>query len=87
MKDKEEVGPFPKVTKEDLLMLKGRTGKLIFGTINIDDKNLEALKEMFYNPEAYNIIPFDNIWDEGDNNKLKGYFIPSYKIKEDNGTI
>jgi len=51
-------------------------GKMIFGTIGESD-NTDEWKNIFMNPESYKIIPFDNIWEEGNANKLKGFFTPA----------
>lgn len=43
----------------------------------------ESLKNMFYNPDAYNVIGFDNIWDDGAENTKCGFFAPAYLNLED----
>lgn len=40
---------------------------------------LEGLKDMFYKPETYLVLPFKNIYC-GDGSSLTGFFIPSYRI-------
>ena len=42
------------------------------------DSHFETLKDMFYNPEGYNCLEFDNIWDESATTKKCGFFIPQY---------
>ena len=38
-------------------------------------------ESMFYNPEAYNLLPITNIWDEGADHTTCGYFFPAFKNK------
>ena len=57
----------------------GTTGMLIaFGTGGEEDAEYEGLKELFYSPEAYNILPIRNIWDTGADNSACGFFVPAY---------
>jgi hypothetical protein len=57
----------------------GTTGMLIaFGTGGEADAEYEGLKELFYSPEAYNILPIRNIWDTGAENSACGFFVPAY---------
>ena len=44
-----------------------------------DDKknNFTTLKDMFYHPDGYNCVGFDNIWDNGATEKC-GFFCPQY---------
>src|SRR5690625_1186100 len=39
---------------------------------------IEGLSELFYNPEAYNILPINNMWDEGADGSSCGFFHPVY---------
>ena len=48
---------------------------LCFGTGGDEDSNFETLRSMFYNPEGYNCIQFDNIWDDVAT-KPCGFFCP-----------
>ena len=50
---------------------------LCFGTGGDEDSNFETLRSMFYNPEGYNCIQFDNIWDDVAT-KPCGFFCPQY---------
>jgi hypothetical protein len=47
-----------------------------FGTGGDEGSHFETLKDMFYNPEGYNCLEFDNIWDESATTKKCGFFIP-----------
>lgn len=49
-----------------------------FGTGGDSGSHFETLKDMFYNPEGYNCLGFDNIWDESAATKECGFFIPQY---------
>ena len=61
---------------------------IAFGTGGDEDSHFETLKDMFYNPDGYNCIGFDNIWDETPSDKQCGFFIPQYTnmdFRDDNG--
>lgn len=49
-----------------------------FGTGGTEGSDFEGLKDMFYNPEGFNILPFDNIWDEKSENTKCAFFVPSW---------
>jgi hypothetical protein len=53
------------------------------GTASSDNSSFEALREIFYEPQAYNCLEIDNIWDEGAN-KACGFFVPQYTNMEGN---
>jgi hypothetical protein len=36
------------------------------------------MKDMFYNPDGYNCLGFDNIWDESATTNKCGFFVPQY---------
>ena len=60
---------------------------LAFGTGGDEGSNFETLRSMFYNPEGYNCIQFDNIWDDVAT-KPCGFFCPQYTnmdIRDENG--
>ena len=60
---------------------------LAFGTGGDEDSNFETLRSMFYNPEGYNCIEFENIWDDIAT-KPCGFFCPQYTnidIRDENG--
>ncbi len=50
---------------------------IAFGTGGGDDQDYEGLKDLFYEPEAYNALEFENTWDEGAT-KPCGFFVPDY---------
>lgn len=51
------------------------------GNNNKNDGYIEGLEEMFYNPEAYKCIAFENIWDEGMEGTVCGFFAPTIEIR------
>lgn len=61
---------------------------IAFGTGGDENSHFETLKDMFYNPDGYNCIGFDNIWDETPSDKKCGFFIPQYTnmdFRDNNG--
>ncbi len=61
-------------------------GRLIMGTSLDGDNNIEEWKSIFMNPENYGFQGFDNIWEEGKAERLRGFFIPASENKGDNLT-
>lgn len=51
---------------------------IAFGTGGEEEANFEGLKSIFYEPEAYNCLPIENIWDEGLQGTTCGFFVPVY---------
>lgn len=49
-----------------------------YGTGGTDQANYEGLKDIFYEPEAYDCLPIYNIWDEGKQGTVCGFFVPQY---------
>ena len=45
----------------------------------------DGLKKIFYNPEAFNVLSFDNIWDKGAENTKCGFFVPAWANMESSG--
>lgn len=52
--------------------------QIAYGTGGSDDADFTGLKEMFYHPDGYNILAFDNIWDEKAENTKCAFFVPSW---------
>ena len=80
----EEAGKFPKLKDAwNIALSSMQQGELTyglmlaFGTGGTEGADYEGLKELFYYPDGYNILPFDNVWDEGAT-KQCGLFIPEY---------
>lgn len=49
---------------------------IIFGTGGGDDDNWEDFEEIFYNPDMFNILPIENIWDEASEGTFCSFFHP-----------
>lgn len=54
---------------------------VIFGTGGDMEKGTIDFHHMYYNPEAYNIIPVANVWDKGAENTWSCFFFPAYLNK------
>lgn len=57
---------------------------IAFGTGGTEGGSFDGLKDLFYKPDAYNILSFPNIWDEGRGDTKCGFFVPSYSNMEGN---
>lgn len=81
----EEFGKFP---NGDKAWMANRDGseegditagfQLGFGTGGTEDADFKAMETMFYEPDAYNVLPFENVWDEGLEGTTCGLFTPAY---------
>jgi hypothetical protein len=49
-----------------------------YGTGGSEDTDFTGLKDLFYEPKAYNALPIKNDWDEGVADKACGFFVPQY---------
>lgn len=83
----EEAGSHPKLleayTRSEALVenLGRRVGmRTVFGTSTSKGPSLAGMKEMFYNPEDYNILPYLNPFMANGVPQLTGYFIPSFTM-------
>ena len=84
----EEAGKFPNL-KESFMATKPTvedglytTGLIIgFGTGGGDDSNWADFEDMFYDPNPYNLLAFDNIWDENASGTSCSFFVPDYLNK------
>lgn len=79
----EEAGSFPGLLKAwEVTMPTMRQGSktlgtmVAFGTGGTEGADFEAMEEIFYNPEAYDCMAYENVWDEGAYGTTCGYFIP-----------
>ena len=50
---------------------------IAYGTGGTDEADYTGLKDLFYEPDGYNILGVDNIWDEGAVKKC-GFFVPAW---------
>lgn len=55
---------------------------IAFGTGGTIGASFEGLKELFYKPNANNVLSFHNIWDDGRENTECGFFVPAYSNLE-----
>lgn len=55
---------------------------IAFGTGGTEGSSFDGLKNMFYNPKAFNIKSFPNIWDDGQEQTECGFFVPSWMNME-----
>ena len=51
---------------------------IAFGTGGTEGGAFDGLKNMFYHPDAFNILGFPNIWDDNAENTKCGFFAPAY---------
>lgn len=51
---------------------------IVYGTGGDTDSEFATLKDMFYHPDGYNCLGFDNIWDENASCTKCGFFVPQY---------
>ena len=49
-----------------------------YGTGGSEGDDFRGLRELFYKPDGYNILPFSNIWDENVANTKCGFFVPAW---------
>ena len=51
---------------------------IAFGTGGTEGGSFDGLKNLFYNPKAFNVLSFPNIWDDGQEQTECGFFVPSW---------
>ena len=54
----------------------------LFGTGGTEGGSFDGLKNIFYNPDAFNVLGFENIWDDGQADKKCGFFVPAWSNME-----
>ena len=52
---------------------------IAYGTGGTEGGQFDGLKDLFYKPDAYNVLSFPNIWDDGQENTRCGFFAPAYE--------
>lgn len=85
----EEFGSFKK-SKEALEICQGsiKSGSIYvgqiscFGTGGEEGPGIEGLDEVYNNPEAWDMLSFPNIYDEGLEGTECGYFVPCWRANE-----
>ena len=55
---------------------------IAFGTGGTEGGSFDGLKNLFYQPKAFNILGFPNIWDDGRADTECGFFVPSWSNME-----
>lgn len=85
----EEAGKLPGLLKAwEVTMPTMRQGSktlgtmIAFGTGGTEDADFEGLEEIFYNPDAYDCMKYENVWDEGSLGTFCGHFVPIYENLE-----
>lgn len=62
---------------------------IAYGTGSTDERSFDGLKDVFYEPDAYNCLHINNIWDDGALGKPCGFFVPHYynmgRFQDDQG--
>ena len=61
---------------------------IAFGTGGDQGPAVAALREAFYNPESFNCLSFENIWEDSAQAKPCGFFVPQHTnldIRDENG--
>ena len=53
-----------------------------FGTGGTEGGSFDGLKDLFYKPDAYNVLSFPNIWDDHAEETKCGFFVPSWSNME-----
>lgn len=78
----EEAGSFPnllsvlKIVQGNTDMSGTKIGQIaMFGTGGEDGPGIEALDMAYWNPDAYNMLGFPNIWEDAEHEKV-GFFCP-----------
>ena len=51
---------------------------IAFGTGGTEGGQFDGLKDLFYKPDAYNVLGFPNIWDDNAEATKCGFFVPSW---------
>jgi len=83
----EEAGAFPELLDAwNVAMPTMRQGSktlgtmIAFGTGGTEGTGFESLDELFYHPESYDCLEFDNIWSDSGFGTKCGFFVPIYDI-------
>ena len=85
----EEAGAFPGLLKAwEVAMPTMRQGAntlgtmIAFGTGGTEGADFEGMEELFYNPDSYDCLAFENVWDAGARGTYCGHFVPIYENLE-----
>lgn len=55
---------------------------IAYGTGGTQGGQFDGLKSLFYNPKAFNVLSFPNIWDDNAEQTECGFFVPSWSNME-----
>jgi len=55
---------------------------IAFGTGGTVGGSFDGLKNLFYQPDAFNVLSFPNIWDDNAGELKCGFFVPSWANME-----
>lgn len=61
---------------------------IAFGTGGDQGDAVAPLRSAFYDPKSFNCLGFENIWDEGNQDRQCGFFVPQHTnldIRDENG--
>ena len=61
---------------------------IAYGTGGSEGDDFRGLRELFYKGDGYNMLTFQNIWDENMDNQTCGFFVPEWTnndVPDDNG--
>lgn len=58
-------------------------GIVTHNTGGTEGGSFDGLKNLFYNPKAFNVLSFPNIWDDGQEGTECGFFVPSWSNMSD----
>lgn len=82
----EEAGTFPVLEPAlEVAMGSMREGSIyvgqisVFGTGGEQGPSLQGLENIFNNPEAWDMLRFPNVWEDGLQHTECGYFVPSWR--------
>ena len=55
---------------------------IAYGTGGTEGGSFDGLKNLFYQPDAFNILSFPNVWDDNQAETKCGFFVPSWSNME-----
>ena len=60
------------------------TGQIsVFGTGGEEGPDIEGLEDIFASPVSFDMLEFNNIWEDGQEGTRCGYFVPCFKANQD----
>ena len=86
----EEAGSFPHLEAAlEVCLGSMRSGSIyvgqvtVFGTGGEQGPGIQGLENIFNSPEAWDMMQFPNIWEDGTYGTECGYFVPCYRANEE----